>query len=349
VPPDLSTTDVDRGRPPRLDGIDLARFVAIAGMVVVHARTDLVLLPLERAVGGEPDLPPASAGLEVWQAIATNRARLLFFMLAGVGAALVTRRGGLGVSGWWRRAAFLALLGVGLVALGWSDLVLVFYGVLFVLAPVLVRLPTPALLATTVVSAAPAVLLLSVDGGRDDTVTNVLRVVGEIVPLFCLGVVLGRADLSQARTRRLVAAAGAALSLPGLLVLTATGGLDVTEVGGGWEPVAALTSTVGLCLLVVWACVQLALAAPRATRPLTAVGAMPLTAYVGHALVFTVLSRSATWGLASASAVAVAYRLGAGVFAHWWRHRWGSGPLERLMRVVTRTSGGGTSRTSPTG
>ena len=96
-------------------------------------------------------------------AAVTNRARLLFFLLAGVSVSLLAARGRAGTSVLLRRAAFLTALGVLLALSGWDDVVLVFYGVLFVLAPLLLRLATPALLAVAVVSALPAVLLLAQD------------------------------------------------------------------------------------------------------------------------------------------------------------------------------------------
>ena len=115
-------------------------------------------------------------------AAATNRARLLFFLLAGVSVSLLAARGRAGTSVLLRRAAFLTALGVILALSGWDDVVLVFYGVLFVLAPLLLRLATPALLAVAVVSALPAVLLLAQDPARVAGSTGVALVVGEVVP-----------------------------------------------------------------------------------------------------------------------------------------------------------------------
>jgi uncharacterized membrane protein YeiB len=65
---------------------------------------------------------------------------------------------------------------------------------------------------------------------------------------------------------------------------------------------------------------------------------MPLTAYVGHALLFPVVARSATLSLSQAMAVAVGYLVALVVAAAWWQPRSGSGPVEALMR---RASGPG--------
>jgi len=92
----------------RLAGIDVARFAALVGMVIVHAQSDLVLPPLERAAGGvDVTAPPAAVPLELLQALLTNRSRLLFLLLAGVGVSLLARRSRPRTSVLVRRAAFL--------------------------------------------------------------------------------------------------------------------------------------------------------------------------------------------------------------------------------------------------
>ncbi|KRF03474.1 hypothetical protein ASG88_21965 [Nocardioides sp. Soil777] len=111
-------------------------------MVLAHARSDLA--------GDAADA--GASWLEVVEAVATNRNRLLFFLLAGVGVALIVRRRGVGAGVLLRRAAFVAALGAVLAVAGWSDLVLVFYGVLFVLA---VRLKDRMLLGVAVLIGGP--------------------------------------------------------------------------------------------------------------------------------------------------------------------------------------------------
>jgi uncharacterized membrane protein YeiB len=320
----------------RLLGVDLARCVALAGMVLVHAQSDLVLPPLEAAAGGVDVRPPdAPYALELVQAVATNRARLLFLLLAGVGVGLLVRRGPrtavlLG------RAAFLLALGALLLALGWSDLVLLFYAVLFLLAPLLLRLPTPALLGVAVLCAVPAVVAAALDPARDADVTGVLLVMGEALPCFSVGIAVGRTDLGDPRVVRRLAAVGALLAVPGLVLLAVRGGLDVTEVDGGWELAAATTSTTGLSLLVLAACLRLCAGVPGvALRLLAVAGGMPLTAYVGHALLFPQIASRVQLELVAATAVAVAYLVLVVVGAQVWRRRYASGPVESVMRRMT--------------
>ena len=267
--------------------------------------------------------------------MATNRARLLFFFLAGVGVALLMRRRGVGAGLLLRRALFLAALGGALVIAGWGDLVFVFYGVLFCLATVLVRWSNRALLLLAPAVAAPGLLSLAIDPSADDTVTNVLLVLGEMVPLFCIGLVTGRADLTSRRVVRAMGGAGVLLAAPGLVILTLTGGLDVTQVEGRLEPVAALVSTVGLCLVVLAACLSLPTSRARTWAPLATAGSMPLSGYVGHALLFTVIARLTDLSLGQATVVACGYLLGLVVAASLWRRRLGSGPVEAVMRWVS--------------
>ena len=321
----------------RLPGVDLARFVALAGMVLVHAQSDLVLPRLEAAAGDVEVAPPAAAApLELLQAAFTDRARLLFLLLAGVGVGLLAARRGVRATTLLRRAGFLLVLGALLVVLGWGDLVLLFYAVLFVLAPGLLRLQTPALLVLAVLCALPALLATAADPTRTSDLTGVLLVLGEAVPLFCVGIAVGRADLGDPGVVRRLAVAGALLAAPGLLVLALRGALDLRAVGGPWEQAAATSSTTGLCLLAVAACLHLSGPAPaRTLRALAVAGGMPLTAYVGHALLFPPLAGRLELGLGAATAIAVAYLAAVVLAASAWRRRHRSGPVEAAMRWVS--------------
>jgi uncharacterized membrane protein YeiB len=320
----------------RVVGLDLARFAAIAGMVVVHA-AELTTLPTSSGTQGAAADAPAV--VEWVRAAATNRARLLFFLLAGVSLSLLADRGRAGTGVLLRRAGFLTALGGLLVLLGWDDVVLSFYGVLFVLAPLLLRLATPALLAVAVLCAVPAVLLFARDPEREAGLTGAALVVGEVLPLFALGLAVGRLPLLADATARRLALLGAALAAPGLVVLAAAGGLDVTEVDGPVELVSALTSTAGLALLVLGRCLALGrrTRAARWLLPAAAAGGMPLTLYAGHALLFPVIARAAELTEVESTAVALGYLIAGTAFAVTWRRRHGSGPVETAMRWTTRT------------
>jgi uncharacterized membrane protein len=122
----------------RLVGLDVARCLALLGMVATH-----VLTP--RGPDGDLALP---------QAIAGGRAAALFAVLAGVTLALITGRRepvvgreraarSLGIA---VRALLIALLGLYLGALGSGlAIILTYYGVLFLLGLPFVGLRAPAL------------------------------------------------------------------------------------------------------------------------------------------------------------------------------------------------------------
>ena len=117
------------------------------------------------------------------------------------------------------------------------------------------------------------------------------------------------ADEADAAALRTLAGAGSLFAIPGLLVLAVPGGLDalgVAVVDGGAEPAAALVSTTGLCLLVVAGCLRLVPRDGARWAPWVAAGGMPLSANVGHALLFPLIARVTTWGLGVATAVPVA-------------------------------------------
>jgi uncharacterized membrane protein YeiB len=323
-------------RQARITGLDLARFVAIAGMVVVHG-AELAELPPSSSTYLAADGAPRV--LEWVPAVATNRARLLFFLLAGVSLRLLAGRHRAGTGVLLRRAAFLTALGVLLALLGWQDVVLVFYGVVFVLAPLLLRLTTRVLLAVAVISATPGVLLFVLDPAREAALTGTALVVGEVVPVFSLGLAVGRLPLLASATARALAVLGIALAVPGLVGLAAVGGLDVTEVDGPFELVSALTSSTGLALLVLAGCLRLgrSTTAMGWLMPAAAAGGMPLSLYVGHALLFPVVARTAEPTLAGGTAVAVCYLAVSTAFAVLWRRGRSSGPVEAALRWTTRT------------
>lgn len=122
----------------RLDGIDLARALALLGMIAVH------ILP----TGSETGDPTPVALLQ-------GRAAALFAVLAGVSVVLASRRSlaVAGARGWAGAAAGLVVRGaaIGVIGLALGELgtpiaiVLANYGVLLIIAALLVRLPTAGL------------------------------------------------------------------------------------------------------------------------------------------------------------------------------------------------------------
>ena len=214
--------------PTRLVGLDVARCLALLGMVTTH-----VLDPRD-----------PSGDIALGQAVAGGRSAALFAVLAGVSIALVTGRrvpprgrARLAASaGLLVRAVLIATIGL-LIGMPDSGLavILTYYGVLFVLAIPFLGLRPPALLAVAAgwLVLAPVVShvlrpglpprsfdnptadrLLADPGG----VLSELLLTGyyPAVPWLAyvlVGLAIGRLDLSGRRTPVRLAAGGAALAV----------------------------------------------------------------------------------------------------------------------------------------
>ena len=330
VPPDSSPP----GHPPggrhrtaagkrsRLDGVDAARAVALAGMASVH------ILPVMTPAGAE-----TAAG-----AIAAGRASALFAVLAGVGIALGTggpvpvsggRAHAAAAAGLVVRGVLVAIVGFTLVELKpHVAVILAYYGLLFVLATPLLRLRAPVLAAAAAVwcvagpalshvlragrrawpgdqpgfeaLGAPAALL------RELLLTGYYPVLPWLTYLLA-GMAVGRLDLRSPRVAAALLGGGAGLAVAawaGSALLLGPGGgaavlgADLGERRYGtmptdtwwWLAVEAphtgtpfdLAHTTGTALAVLGAMLLLARAAPAVVWPLAAVGAMPLTLYTLH-------------------------------------------------------------------
>lgn len=288
--------------PRRLDGVDVARAVAILGMVTVH-------------VG---PLPITEDGLAAflygsWH----GKASVLFVLVAGIGVTLLGRRGTareVRARLVWR-AVWLFPLGLWLQALDHPvAVILQYYALYFLLvapfvtrrdrtllgwAAALVAVGGTAVLVTTVVVPQWVVPL------RGDSPTGVLGdvvlfgyypAVTWLVPMLW-GVWLGRRRLDRPGLQvrlvvggSLVLAATVALSR---FLASATGtAVDV----GGWGhvlsvaahsdmPLAVLGAT-GFATAVLGAALWATARVPRLLAPLAASGRLALTVYVGHLLVF---------------------------------------------------------------
>ncbi|TCK24653.1 heparan-alpha-glucosaminide N-acetyltransferase domain-containing protein [Pseudonocardia endophytica] len=234
-------------RPSRLAGIDIARGVALLGMIAAHAllmtTDDGVTNPVYYIVGG--------------------RAAALFAVLAGVAIAFMTGRAPVRDRPDRRAAAATLLTRAGLLLLigfalgGWTDsdiasVILAYYAVMFALAVPLVRLSARALTGTAaaVVVAMPVLshLLRSVlpEGisGNPSFADAVQHPAGLLEQLtltgtypalpwmayLSVGIAVGRLRLDAVRTATRLLAGGVALAVvatgASLLLLLPGGGMD---------------------------------------------------------------------------------------------------------------------------
>jgi hypothetical protein len=308
----------------RLVGIDVARCLALLGMVATHvldART--------------PD-----GDLTFAQWLAGGRASALFAVLAGVSLALMTRRPLSGrplarrTTGIAVRALLIAALGLVLGGLDTGiAVILTYYGVLFLLGLPFTLLRARAL---TVLAACWVVLvpLLShivrphlpergvesptfgqlADPGRlasELLFTGYYPVVAWLAYLL-VGLALGRADLRDRTLLVAITTGGLGVALvatqisrsvvdPARADLHATGMYGNPPADGDWSwmllvaPHSAtpfdLAQTIGSALFVIGACLLVERALPRAATAVVAVlfgaGTMTLTLYSLHVLMRT--------------------------------------------------------------
>jgi len=355
----------------RIVGYDLARALAVIGMVVVNFKI---------AMGAEAAGP---AWLVRAAGLLDGRAAALFVVLAGVGISLSSARGRVAMDSarlagdrrtLLRRALFLFVVGLAYLPI-WTADILHFYGVYLAVAALLLAAPTRRLwaLAVGLVLGFVALgVLLDYERGWDwDTLEydGIWTAGGMLRNLFfngfhpvvpwlafvLVGMALGRRNLSEPAVRRRVFAwgAGAAVAAEGIsyaLVRALSRGASAED----RELIAALLGTepmpplplymiagAGTACAVIAACVAVGERCAGAAwiRPLAATGQLALTLYVAHVVVgmglleaFGLLEhRTLPFSLAASAAFCAA----AVAFAHLWRRRFARGPLEAVMRRAT--------------
>lgn len=318
-----AATPADRSPMSRVDAVDIARGIALLGMMFAH------LGP--RWIGENPP---------VGQMLAGGRAAPLFAMLAGVALSLVHRRdphGAGSVRATCIRALLLVVLGLWLGSLDDMPVyvILAFYGLMIVVALPFRGLSTRVLLVLGVAWAAVVpVLLLWLQISHGPVVSDQAELSDVLPPWHLLaelvvwgaypagvwfayvlvGLGIGRLDLGRPRIALLVSAGGAVLVAAtlaaGLVGIsrdvfgdTGTLGWRLLFVRGSfpyapaqWEelwlvgehtsrPLNVLSAT-GSALLVIGLCALLARLswARLVLTPLRAAGTMTLTLYTIHVL-----------------------------------------------------------------
>ena len=342
--------------PARLPGVDLARGLAVIGMLAAH------LITIDPLVWTDP---------ATWAGIVQGRSSILFATLAGVSIGIVTG----GRSPWTgermstarlrlvSRAFILWLLGLLLITTGVPVVVILpAYAILFLLA-----IPFTGFGARTLFVIAGGLALVTpflaafIDTlplWDSDTGTFLGLLVGWRYPFVSwisfvvAGLAVARAGLRRTRVQVGIAVGGAALALVAGALDTLTGAETDAEPSSVWDAVwtagahsggilevvgsggfalAILGASLLLCrTFVVWI-----------VLPLRAVGSMPLTAYTFQILV---------WGAVATLVLGApgrlfdfrdldpfpAFALGTITACTVWALAVGRGPLEWLTDVITR-------------
>lgn len=355
----------------RIAGLDLARGLAVLGMVVAHT----LLLTVEYE--GTED-----TGWGWVISLSDGRPAVLFALLAGVSLGILTGRpvpyaGEKAVRARLRvlvRAAALLVFAAVLAMLDTGvAIILGYYAAWFMLA-----LPFARLSARTVFGAAAAVLVLgplviwlsllvpdlwflAIEEGTPNDFLTVALIGGVYPGLASMAVVLtglglSRLDLAARRVQVWMLGLGAAVSAfaygVSALVQNAYPVIDTDyltdeewEAGLGapgpeWLATATPHSGSGMEMLaagalavaVLGACLLAPAALRKILAPLAATGAMTLTAYCGHIVVLALFPE--LMGGTGAGPVLVLV-LGIMAFSWVWRRYVGRGPLERLLHEVS--------------
>ena len=348
----------------RVTAVDLARAVALLGMMLAHLG------------------PPATEFTPPINEIVTSgRAAPLFALLAGVSLSLVQRRDPRGVGSVLStvlRGVLLFVLGLSLGSITEMPVLIILcvYGLLIVAALLFRGLPTTALVATTVVwaVAAPVALLavrihvdpVYVEQPSWSDVADPWRLIGIVtvwggypavvwMTYVLAGLVIGRLDLGSPVVAARLAGGGALLAAVPLLVAwqhDRTWQLLFMHDSFPYEPTSwealwfagphssmplDVLSATGSAALVVGVCALVVRPGParRLLHPLIAAGSMTLTLYTLHVLW--------TWWRYTPE--------GGGIDAGWsvwwlqgavlvtaaalWRLVFPRGPIEQVMRLLS--------------
>lgn len=323
-------------------GLDTARGVAVLGMVAAHVGPD----DTWRTV------PPGG-----FSQLADGRPSALFVVLAGIGLALLSG-GDRPVTGTRLvqarlrilvRAALLVVLGAALVLLRTPVVViLVVYGAMFAAGVVALRLPRWAVL----VAAAGFALLGPLVRPWFDTLGIVperpidpFSVLGGTyypavvwMAYVLVGLAVGRSDLRSGRVHAWLAGLGAGLVVlghGGAAALTAALGrsTELTTAEPHSSSAFEVAGNTGTALLVIAACLAVGRRWPRALAPVTATGALALTAYAGHLVVIAALGTDVVWSATTSTWLWFTGVILAGCWA--WRTWLGRGPLEWALHAAS--------------
>ena len=345
----------------RITGIDLARAIAMAGMVVVHF-----------VAWWEGDGALATVGENV-----RGRAMPLFMLLGGIGVTLMTSRSTTPARNLVIRAVMLFALGLFLTeTIDRVAIVLQSYALFFLLAIGLRRLPSGALLALVPSTIAIGAVTYQLIGeprvqtpldsvltseGIESLLFDGFYPLFPVGAFFIFGMWLGRLDLRSNRLAAILASSGTVLGAGVWIganrvvndfgVQTDFGGRRgdgsfhlgrLLDVEGHSAMPAWVLSALGTSVAILGFSLLFARAFARGTRPLVAVGSMSLTFYVFQAWVTNLVPATTETSVETEWVFAILVYLVFTVFAVVWKKGFSSGPLERVLRL-----GSGPSASSP--
>ena len=350
---DNSTTFTTMGR---LDGLDLARYFAFVGMVIVNFKVVM------GAQDGTDLLSQLTGALE-------GRAAATFVVLAGVGLGLAGAKSiNQTISVTTKRAVFLLVLGLVNTLVFDADIIhyyafYFFFGIL--LLPYSNRLLIAGIVLLNVLF---VILILTLDynsgwNWEDLSYADFWTPAGFVRNLFfngwhpvipwlgflLFGIVLSRAPLSERPTQRI-------LVVGGVLTIAAAEGLSVMispvltsidiELAAfvATDPVPPMPlytlAGIGAASVVVGLCLMISKWAEKhgILRILVPAGRQTLTLYIAHILIgmgiLEALGLLGGQSIQAAVIAAVLFCAVATIYAWLWARRFRRGPIEALMRIL---------------
>ncbi|MGP5641472.1 heparan-alpha-glucosaminide N-acetyltransferase domain-containing protein [Brachybacterium tyrofermentans] len=343
----MDATSPEQGpRSRRIPAIDAARGLALLGMIVVNVGPVLYDSPLQW----------------IWL-IPRGRASVLFVLLAGLSMAFFLRNRRMSQT-WpvllWRVAI---LFGGGLllsVLPHGVNVILPLYAALFLVAPVLFRLPTKVLVVSAVALGLIGPLLFVMETFQHgEGYRGELRWTGEplqflhslvlsrpypfvvwLVPFF-MGLLFSRADLRDHRTQSRLIGFGGAAAVIGFVVAEIGGrllgpdpqGFELLLTGAPHSQMPLwLISAIGSAVLVLGIVLRYWSVLGSTLSPATLLGRMPLTFYVAHLLVLAVVSPLWDYGFLGGVIITVVMSAVFVVATVLLDRSLGTGPFELLLR-----------------
>ncbi len=353
----------------RVIGYDVARALALFGMIVVH---------FSLVAAADRSGPAWLAGL---LALLDGRATATFVILAGIGITLMSRRAAVSSDAvalsdvrktLIRRGLFLLIVGFLNLAI-WPGDILRVYGVSLLLVSPLLAAPGRWLLLLWAAFAVVFAVLVVVGDFEKNwdwqtltyrdlwTATGIVRNLlydgfRSVLPwtgFVLYGMWLGRLDLADRRVSRRVLATAVAVAvvaefasrwLVSHFLAQPIEGLDAETVGAlfGTESMPALPlfllAAGGTATAVIALCVRVTERGAQIWQPLVATGQMALTWYFAHILFglgsLVALDLVGTESLPMAAGYGLLFFAVAVVLSWGWKARFRHGPLEWLMRKV---------------
>ena len=353
----------------RIYGYDIARALAVFGMVIVNFKTVMHTSP----------------GNDAWWLSIFNvldgRASAVFVILAGVGITLLTQSTRLAGDQLQlhqekrvllKRAAFLFVIGLLYIEI-WPADILHYYGAYIAIGALLLSASSGQLLwlAMAIAAGFPVAFFIldyttswnwaalsyadlwSIKGFLRNLLFNGFHPVLPWAAFLIFGMALGRLPMNNALIRKRVFLSGLIATLS---VEVFAFCLRVFLANQGYAPefIAYLFSTtpmpplplyflsaIGSSCAVIALCVHVGETHHESLwlRPLIYVGQLALTLYVAHIIVgmglLEALGLLSNQSLSMAVGSAVIFCIAAIIFAYYWKIRFKLGPLEWLMRKAT--------------